>query len=104
MQLWSKNYIANLQDKVDRSGITNDEEVFLPKRGLSFSLNQTKIIDLLMGVGLYKDKYACLRELYQNSLDAVRCMLSQNETENRFATKQHYFVRNLPNISDIFYK
>jgi hypothetical protein len=81
---WSKNYVENLQDKVDRSGITNDDEEFLPKRGLSFSLNQTKIIDLLMGVGLYKDKYACLRELYQNSLDAVRCMLSQNEINNRY--------------------
>jgi hypothetical protein len=79
---WSRNYIDNLQDNVGRKGITNDEEAFLPKRGLSFSLNQAKIIDLLMGVGLYKDKYACLRELYQNSLDAVRCMLSKNELEN----------------------
>lgn len=79
---WSFNYIENLQDKVDRSNIINDEDVFLPKRGLSFTLNQNKILDLLMSVGLYKDKYACLRELYQNSLDAVRCMLSQSEINN----------------------
>jgi Fe-S-cluster formation regulator IscX/YfhJ len=83
---WSVNYIDNLQDKVDRSNIKCDEETFLPKRGLGFSLNQKRIIDLLMGVGLYKDKYACLRELYQNSLDAVRCMLSQNEIDNRSTT------------------
>ena len=83
---WAEKYIDNLQDKIERSNITNDENVFLPKRDLSFSLNQAKIIDLFMGVGLYKDKYACLRELYQNSLDAVRCMLSQNEV-NKCSTE-----------------
>jgi len=30
-----------------------------------------------MGVGLYKDKFASLRELYQNALDACRCMISE---------------------------
>lgn len=82
-RLWNKKIIKNLQDKVDRTNINNDEEAFLPKRGLSFSLNQKRIIELLMGVGLYKDKFACLRELYQNSLDACRCMLSQNEALNK---------------------
>jgi len=82
---WSKKYIDNLQDKVYRSGITNNKDVFIPKIGLRFSLNQKRILELLMGVGLYKDKYACLRELYQNSLDAVRCMLSQNEVNNNFS-------------------
>jgi molecular chaperone HtpG len=78
-RLWSgpyKSFISNLNDKIERSNITNNEKVFLPKRGLSFSLNQKRIIELLMGVGLYKDKFASLRELYQNSLDACRCMLS----------------------------
>ncbi|GET25992.1 ATP-binding protein [Prolixibacter sp. NT017] len=79
-RLWNKIYIDNFQDKVDRTNVNNDEDVFLPKRGLSFSLNQTRTIELLMGVGLYKDKFACLRELYQNSLDACRCMISQNRT------------------------
>lgn len=79
---WKKNYINNLQDKVDRANIDNDNDSFLPKRGLNFSLNQKKILELLMGVGLYKDKFACLRELYQNSLDACRCMLSQNKVSN----------------------
>lgn len=79
---WRKSYINNLQDKVDRENITNDTNNFLPKRGLSFSLNQKKIIELLMGVGLYKDKFACLRELYQNSLDACRCMIAQNNCSN----------------------
>ncbi|WP_295801401.1 ATP-binding protein [Mucilaginibacter sp.] len=75
---WDKSYIPKLQDKVDRTNINNDKDSFFPKRGLSFSLNQNKIIELLMGIGLYKDRLACLRELYQNSLDACRCMLSQN--------------------------
>lgn len=77
-RLWKRKYIDNFQDKVERTNINNDEDAFLPKRGLSFSLNQKRTIELLMGVGLYKDKFACLRELYQNSLDACRCMISQN--------------------------
>jgi molecular chaperone HtpG len=76
---WNKTYIENLKDKVDTSNIANDTRKFLPQLGLSFSLNQNKIIELLMGVGLYKDKFACLRELYQNSLDACRCALSENK-------------------------
>ena len=75
---WDKTYIENLKDEVDTRNIVNDAEKFLPKLGLSFSLNQNKIIELLMGVGLYKDKFACLRELYQNSLDACHCTLSEN--------------------------
>ena len=75
-----KSFIPNLQDKVERTNITNDESVFLPKRGLSFTLNQKRIIELLMGVGLYKDKFACLRELYQNALDACLCMISEANT------------------------
>ncbi len=79
-RMWSESYksfIPNLQDTIERTNITNDEKVFLPKRDLSFSLNQKKIIELLMGVGLYKDKFASLRELYQNALDACKCMISE---------------------------
>lgn len=75
---WGNKRIPNFKDKVERANITHDKENFLPVRGLAFTLNQKKIIELLMGVGLYKYKYACIRELYQNSLDACRCMLAQN--------------------------
>lgn len=88
-RLWNepyKSFIPNLQDKIERTNITNDEDVFLPKRGLSFNLNQKRIIELLMGVGLYKDKFASLRELYQNALDACRCMISEANSINYKAT------------------
>jgi molecular chaperone HtpG len=95
-RLWNeayKSFIPNLQDKVERTNITNDENVFLPKRGLSFSLNQKRIIELLMGVGLYKDKFACLRELYQNALDACRCMISEaNSIQNNAAGKIQFSI------------
>lgn len=79
---WDIEYIKNLHDKVDRTNISNDDSKFLPRRGLGFSLNQKKILELLKGVGLYKDEYACLRELYQNSLDACRCMISKKNKIN----------------------
>ena len=71
---WDKKYIGNLEEYVDRKGVENDEDIFLPVRDLKFRIDQKQILELLMGVGLYKDKYACLRELYQNSLDACRSL------------------------------
>ncbi|KQT30916.1 hypothetical protein ASG22_19670 [Chryseobacterium sp. Leaf405] len=75
---WDTVYLNDLGEKVDRDNIVNDESKFLPKRGIGFSLNQKKILELLKGVGLYKDEYACLRELYQNSLDACKCMIAKS--------------------------
>ena len=70
---WSTKYHLSIKD-VDRTGVDYNHSVFEPTDGLCFTLQQSKILELLMGVGLYKDKYSCLRELYQNSLDACRCM------------------------------
>lgn len=47
---------------------------FYPAEHMCFTMDQQRILDLLMGVQLYHDKFACLRELYQNSLDACRCI------------------------------
>lgn len=69
-------YHLNISEHVDRSQIRYNESKFTPVNNLKFTLNQTKILELLMGVGLYKDKFLCLRELYQNALDASRCMIS----------------------------
>ena len=52
--------------------IKYDAERYIIKPDLKITLNQINILNLLAGVNLYKDSYACLRELYQNSLDACR--------------------------------
>ena len=75
---WKNNYLSELNEKVCRDGVRHDEDVFYPIRDLKFKLNQKQILELLMGVGLYKDKYSCLRELYQNALDACRCLKSSS--------------------------
>ncbi|CDT05466.1 conserved hypothetical protein [Vibrio coralliirubri] len=80
---WKSVYKFPLEETVYRHGIKNDEDEFLPIRGLKFKINQKQIIELLMGVGLYKDEYACLRELYQNSLDACRALKA-------YHNKTHY--------------
>jgi molecular chaperone HtpG len=54
---------------IDDSGI--ETEGFLP-RALEFTLDAPKILDLLTGHTLYNDSTVVLRELVQNSLDAVR--------------------------------
>ncbi|MCQ2337384.1 MAG: ATP-binding protein [Paludibacteraceae bacterium] len=77
---WDEKYKFDI--KVNDKGIKYDSKHFTPASGNGFTLNQKRIIELLMGVELYKDKYACLRELYQNSLDACRCRMAKDETEN----------------------
>lgn len=47
---------------------------FTADRELRFELVQQRIIDLLDGTDLYGDPFVCIRELYQNALDACRRM------------------------------
>lgn len=54
---------------IDSSNVQADG--FLDRQ-LSFSLDQERILDLLTGHTLYNDTSVVLRELVQNSLDAVR--------------------------------
>ncbi len=81
-RLWESKYQLSIKD-VDRTGVCYDVNVFTPVIGKQFTLQQNRIIKLLMGVGLYKDPYACLRELYQNSMDACKCMLHKEHAQGR---------------------
>lgn len=74
---WEERYQIPLVDVVDHINPLNN--AFETRPDLTFSLNQNKIIELLMGVQLYEDPYTCLRELYQNSLDACRCAISRRK-------------------------
>lgn len=72
-------YSLPLSNHVDRSQLNYKKEVFTPKPNMHFVLNQSKILELLMGIQLYKDEFLCLRELYQNSLDATKCITAINK-------------------------
>ena len=73
------NYILPISNRVDRTQIKYNTDVFIPKRNMHFVLNQSKILELLMGIQLYKNEYLCLRELYQNALDATKCIIAINK-------------------------
>lgn len=62
-----------IQNEINSEGIVSSSDEFIPADNLCIKMDQSNIIGLLMSDELYKDKYACLRELYQNSLDACRC-------------------------------
>ncbi len=55
---------------------------FSPKQ-LAFSLDQTKILDLLTGHTLYNDTSVVLRELAQNGLDAARLQMHIEERDSK---------------------
>ena len=74
-----ESYALPISNRVDRSQLNYDKDVFIPQRNMHFVLNQSKILELLMGIQLYKDEYLCLRELYQNSLDATKCIIAINK-------------------------
>lgn len=73
------SYSLPISNRVDRSQLKYNQEVFIPQPDMHFILNQSKILELLMGVQLYKDEFLCIRELYQNSLDATKCIIAVNK-------------------------
>lgn len=75
-------YCFNIE-KVDRTDIGYDKEQFVPDNDMKFVLNQSKILELLMGIQLYKDPFLCLREIYQNALDASKCMKAYNKKKGK---------------------
>lgn len=74
---WQERYQLKLTHVDNQVKAEND--AFETRPNLKFTLNQNKIIELLMGVQLYSDPYTCLRELYQNALDACRCVIPMRE-------------------------
>ncbi len=76
-----EHYDLPLAMNVDRSELGFDSNIFRPDRNMKFVLDQNKILELFMGVGLYQDELLCLRELYQNALDASKCMHAYNFTK-----------------------
>ncbi|MBQ8327580.1 MAG: hypothetical protein IJX86_10940 [Lachnospiraceae bacterium] len=78
-----EKYNLPLGGQVDRSEVKYDKDNFIPNKDMKFVLHQAKILELLMGVQLYKDKYLCIREIYQNALDASKCMLAFNKKNGK---------------------
>jgi len=74
---WQERYQLKLTHVDNQVKAEND--AFETRPNLKFTLNQNNIIELLMGVQLYSDPYTCLRELYQNALDACRCVIPMRE-------------------------
>lgn len=70
-----RKYDLGLPEKVNREHL--DPQGFTPDRDFKFKLEHRNIIELLMGARLYRDEFMCLRELYQNALDACRCMRAE---------------------------
>lgn len=79
---WDELYPV-MPKSVDRSSLKHDKKLFTPVPNLKFTLEQNRILDLLMGAELYSDEYACLRELYQNSLDACRCQIASDKSHGK---------------------
>lgn len=81
---WGPIYNLSLK-KVIRDNITYDADTFTPARGKKFRLEQNNILQLLMGLKLYDSEYDGIRELYQNALDACRCMISRHKATGKMA-------------------
>jgi hypothetical protein len=64
-------YILPLPEKVDRSRIQAKDDAY-EYHDLEFTLSRDEIVKLLMTESLYQSPSLCVRELLQNSLDALR--------------------------------
>ncbi len=66
----SKKYFLTLEEPVTKERIYSDESYIY--NDLKFHLDYQRIMSLLMGQKLYKDPTTALRELLQNSIDAIK--------------------------------
>ena len=78
---WGEQY-PSMTEQVEMNGLQWDKD-FIPVPNLKFTLEQNRILELLMGAELYSDEYACLREIYQNSLDACRCQIAKDKSKGK---------------------
>lgn len=67
-----EHYTLDLPSQVDRSRIGPREGAYVHPYNLEFSLSRDEIVGLFMTDRLYKSPSLCVRELLQNSLDALR--------------------------------
>ncbi len=66
----SKKYYLNLNDSIVKDRIRSDGSYI--SNDLKFQIDYKKVMDLLMGEKLYKNSTVALRELLQNSNDAIK--------------------------------
>lgn len=66
----SKKYKLELHDEIKSDQIESDESYIY--NDLKFEINYQRVLDLLMGKRLYKNPILALRELLQNSIDAIK--------------------------------
>ncbi len=69
-----RNYEFPYRFALDTRVIIDLQTVGFEATSLRFSLNYTRVLNLLLGEQIYGDKRAGLRELLQNSIDAVLVM------------------------------
>lgn len=67
----AQHYYLTLPQNIDRSRIVAKNNGYI-YHDLEFSLSRNEIVKLLMTDNLYKSASLCIRELLQNSLDALR--------------------------------
>ena len=67
-----EHYALDLPSQVDRSRIGPREGAYVHPYDLEFSLSRDEIVGLFMTDRLYRSPSLCIRELLQNSLDALR--------------------------------
>lgn len=69
---------------------TNIETVGFIRDSFEFTIDQAKILDLLTGHTLYNDTRVVLRELVQNSLDAIRLKCHPDSPGDRGKVRIHW--------------
>lgn len=79
---FAESYKLNLPQSVDRSRIQPKDNQYI-YHDLEFNLSRDEIVKLLLTENLYKSSSLCIRELLQNSLDALRYRKAQFKRDSQ---------------------
>ncbi|MGB5988754.1 MAG: ATP-binding protein [Marinifilaceae bacterium] len=95
-----KKYFLNLNEPVAKDRIRSDESYI--SNDLKFHIDYQRVMDLLMGQKLYKNPTVALRELLQNSIDAIKIReaLFESKSENFEPTIQIVLNEDSLSVSD----
>lgn len=88
----SKKYFLNLKDPIAKDRIRSDGSYI--SNDLKFEIDYQRVMDLLMGQKLYKNPTVALRELLQNSIDAIKIR------EELFTGKLESFIPKIKIVLD----
>lgn len=100
---WNELYISDMEafiPSLNYKILVEGKETISSKKNMRFSFSNEKAYELIEGYNLYNDKFTFIRELLQNSIDAMKIQMWTDILSGRW----NHLLKHLENDGQIDYK